>query len=54
MKSLDKSAGQTLEDFKKVMEELRPYLPPPTRIIEPKSEDWRQNNPRTSRYRYDY
>ncbi len=50
MKSLEKSAGQDLKDFKKMMEELKPYMPPPTRIIEPKPSEYKFNNKRNTHY----
>ncbi|MFA4952851.1 MAG: hypothetical protein WC584_01360 [Candidatus Pacearchaeota archaeon] len=50
MRSLEKSAGQDLEEFKKMMEELKPYLPPPTRIIEPKPLKYICNDKRNTHY----
>ena len=37
----NKSAGQTLKEFDKMMEELKPYLPPPTIILHPKPQPYR-------------
>ena len=51
MKTIEKSAGQILKDFDKMMEEIKPYLPPPTRIFESKPQPpYRFNNVRKYRY----
>lgn len=52
MKTIESSARQTLEDFKKMMKEIKPYLPPRMRIIDPKPQPYRLTNVRESRYNY--
>ena len=44
MNNLEKSAGQNLEDFKKIMKELKPYLPPKMIIKEPKPQPYKIND----------
>ena len=40
-KAREKSTGQTLEDFDKTMEEIKPYLPPRRGLLQPKYEPWK-------------
>ena len=38
MITIEKSAGQDLKDFEKMIEEIKPYLPKPRGIVNPEPQ----------------
>lgn len=54
MKTIEKSAGQDLKDFEKMMEEIKPYSPPKKGIVIPEYLPYRIENPLRIKKSYNY